>query len=150
MPHIANDQDLRNILKNLSMERQRAIGARFAGSVGGAARDPRLQRVLEIAVQPESSEREDAYQTAKSITVQTYTACGRDTDWAAQAEHFVAAACVAALTPDGLATGSTNLAWKAAIQARMANNCLMMENDDAAQDNEAQRQYRITEKFSAG
>jgi len=150
MPHIANDQDLRNALSNLSMERQRAIGARFADSVGGAARDPKLKKVLEIAVQPESPEREDAYQTAKSITVQTYTACGRDTDWAAQAEHFVAAACVAALTPDSSVTGSANLAWKAAIQARMANNCLMMENDDAAQDNEAQRQYKITEKFSVG
>ena len=150
MTHIANDQDLRNTLNALSTERQRAIGARFAASVGGAARDPRLKKVLEIVALLESPEREDAYQTAKSITVQTYTACGRDTDWAAQAEHFVAAACVAALTPDSSLTGSTNLAWKAAIQARLANNCLMMENDDAAQDNEAQRQYKITEKFSAG
>jgi predicted transcriptional regulator len=53
------------------------------------------------------------------------------------------------LTPDNLIAGNTNLAWKAAMQARMANNCLMMENDEAAQDNEAQRQYEITEKFSA-
>jgi len=150
MPHIANDQDLRNALGALSMEQQRAVGARYAESVGDAARDPRLKRVLKIASQPDSPEREDAYQTARSITVQTYTACGRDTDWAAQAEHFVAAACVAALTPDNLVTGNNNLAWKAAIQARMANNCLMMENDEAAQDNEAQRQYEITEKFSVG
>ena len=148
MPHIANDQDLRNALSQLSLEQQRAIGARYANSEGGAARNPRLKRILEIASQPDSPEREDAYQTAKSITVQTYTACGRDTDWTAQAEHFVAAACVAALTPENLMTGNTNLAWKAAMQARMAHNCLMMENDEAAQDNEAQRQYEITEKFS--
>ena len=150
MSSIANDQQLRTALNNLSTQQQRALGARFASSVGGLSEDTRLMKTLETAMNPDSSEREleDNYKIAKSIATKTYTACGRDADWLAQAEHFFAAACTAALTPDSLATPEINLAWKAAIQARMAKNCLMIENDAGEIDNEAQKQYRLAEEFA--
>ena len=44
----------------------------------------------------------------------------------------------------------TGPAWKAAIQARMAQNCLMMEDDNSEAENEALRQYRITASFVDG
>lgn len=151
MPSIANDQQLRTALDNLTTQQQRSLGARFAGSIGSISEDTRLMKALETAMNPDSSEREleDAHRIAKSIATKTYTACGRDADWLAQAEHFFAASCTAALTPDSLVTPEMNLAWKAAIQARMAKNCLMIENDAGEVDNEAQKQYQIAEQFSA-
>lgn len=149
---ISNDKELRAALDALSLDQQRAIAARFASSVAGLTDNPRLGKVLEIAMEPDSSDhdREDAYKVAKSIAVKTYTACGRDADWSAQAEHFVAAACTAALTPDALIMEKMNPAWKAAIQSRMAKNCMMIEGDEGQLENEAQKQYELTEEFLAG
>jgi len=40
-----------------------------------------------------------------------------------------------------------NRAWKAAVQARMAVNCELMESDDAPDVSEAERQYAIANAF---
>lgn len=150
--NINNDLELRNALNGLTREQQRLLGARYTEGVAGAVDNPRLMSALKVALLPESSDQEqkDAYKVAKSIATKTYTACGRDADWGLQAEHFAAAACAAALTPDALATENFNAAWKAAIQARMANNCLMIESDAIEAESEAERQYRVTETFLAG
>jgi len=92
----------------------------------------------------------DAFKSARSIAGDTSTACGQDTGWTAQAEHFVAAACLAALTPEDQIGKGTNPAWKAAMQARMAKSCEMIETADGAVDNEAQRQYAIASAFCEG
>ena len=150
MPSIVNDQQLRSALDNLTTQQQRNLGAQFASSVSDVSEDSRLRGTLEKAMNPGSSTQdlEDAHRIAKTIATNTYTACGRDADWLAQAEHFFAAACAAALTPDSLVTSDINLAWKAAIQARMAKNCLMIENDAGEVDNEAQKQYQIATAFT--
>ena len=72
--------------------------------------------------------------------------CGKDTDWLAQADHFVAASAAAALTPADQLAAKTNPAWKAAMQARMAKNCEMMETDEGEAQSEAERQYHIADK----
>jgi len=53
----------------------------------------------------------------------------------------------AALTPDNLLPEKTNRAWKAAMQARMANNCELVESDDDTHGDEVQRQYAIADEF---
>lgn len=148
---ISNDQELRSALDALSLTQQRTLGARFAQNVSTVTKNPRLLKALEVATTVDSAnqEREDAYKAAKSIAVQTYTSCGRDADWDAQAEHFVASACAATLIPDALLTEKSNPAWKAAIQSRMAKNCLMIESGDGAVDNEAEQQYKIAEEFTS-
>ncbi|HYN76479.1 MAG TPA: hypothetical protein VES73_01635, partial [Lamprocystis sp. (in: g-proteobacteria)] len=91
---------------------------------------------------------EDAYRAAKSYATKTYTDCGKDTDWLAQADHFVAAAAAAALTPEAQTADRQSRAWRAAVQARMALNCEMMETPDGAGDaTEAQRQYAVANAF---
>jgi hypothetical protein len=149
MATIDNDSDLRALLAKLSPENQRIIGARFAQSVGHLSRDERVSRAIETALRPEATapELEDAYRAAKAWATKTYTDCGKDTDWLAQADHFVAAAVAATLTPDSLLPEKTNRAWKAAMQARMANNCELVEGDEGARTDEVQRQYRIAEDF---
>jgi hypothetical protein len=149
MTEIENDYDLREALDCLSADRQRQLGGFFAESVLHLCRDPRVQKAVAIAVSPASTplELEDAYTAAKSYARRTYTACGTDAHWLEQADHFVAAAVAAALLPEDQRPEVYNPAWKAAIQARMAKNCEMMEREEGEVDNEARRQYRITAAF---
>jgi hypothetical protein len=149
MPTISNDQDLRSLLNKLSEEQQRIIGARFAQSLARLSRDERVNRAIATALRSDATEDEleDAYRDAKAWATKTYTDCGKDTDWLAQADHFVAAAVAAALTPENLLAGNANRAWKAAMQARMANNCELVESDDHSLGDEVQRQYAIADEF---
>ena len=149
MPGITNDQQLRTALDTLSIEGRRAIGLLFASNIRMSRIEPGLQKAIDLALESENGdhEREMAYKTAKSVATNTYTACGKDADWEVQAVHFVAAACSAALIPEDMLTPGANPAWKAAIQSRMANNCLMMEHESSELQSEAQRQYEICEEF---
>ncbi len=87
-------------------------------------------------------ERKDAFHSAKAYAVCTYTECGRDTDWARQAAHFigVAAAC---LLSDDRPGADGNLAWKVAMQVRNARNCALITH-------EAERQHCIANDFVTG
>jgi len=145
MAEISNDRDLRDALNALSPIRQRILGAKFAENVVHLCKDDRVTRSLATAQNPDASDTElqDAYKAAKSYATQTYTACGTDTDWLAQADHFVAASAAAALTPADQLSAKTNPAWKAAVQARMSKNCEIMEEDEGEMETEAERQYRI-------
>ncbi|MEW8087452.1 MAG: hypothetical protein AB2823_17970, partial [Candidatus Thiodiazotropha endolucinida] len=88
------------------------------------------------------------HKTVKAFATQTYTACGSDADWAAQAEHFVAAAAAASLSSDD--QSGARGAWKAAMQARMAKNCEMILNDDGGIANESEKQYQMTGRYLEG
>jgi hypothetical protein len=149
MATISNDQDLRTLLDRLPDDQQRIIGARFAQSVVHLSQDERVNRAIETALRADATpgELEDAYRGAKAWATKTYTDCGKDTDWLAQADHFVAAATAAALAPEKLLTDKTNRALKAAMQARMANNCELVEGADGAHTDEVQRQYAIADEF---
>jgi len=145
MADVASDHDLREALENCSPEQQRMLGARFARGVVYLCQDERVARAVQTGLNPEASDTElaDAYRAAKGYATKTYTDCGKDTNWLAQADHFVAAAAAAALTPPAQLAKMTNPAWKAALQARMAKNCEMMEDDEGETESEAERQYRI-------
>jgi len=150
MPNITNDSELRQFIDSLSFEQQRALGVKFAQSVIDLTQDPRLKKALDTALTPAvtAPEVEEAYKTAKAISTATFTACGRDADWMAQAEHFTAAALQAALAPADQLPGKGTAAWKAAMQARMARNCAMIETGQGSADSESQRQYRIAQAAS--
>jgi len=150
--HIANDQKLREALNTLSAIQQRKLGGLFVASVGHLSADPRVSRAVAVAAQAEISpqELEEAYKSVKAFATQTYTACGRDADWAAQAEHFVAAAAAASLAPEEQQGATGNNAWRAAMQARMAKNCEMILKDEGGLANEAENQYRIADGFLSG
>lgn len=149
MANIQNDHALREALNGLSGEQQRVLGARFAQSVLRLAKDERVRRAVEAGLRADSSpgEIEDAFRAAKAYATKTYTDCGKDTDWLAQADHFVAAAAAAALTPDALVAEKHNRAWKAAVQARMAVNCELIELDEVPDQSEADHQYAIANAY---
>jgi hypothetical protein len=150
MATISNDKDLRDLLERLPTDQQRTIGLRFAQSLSHLSRDERVKRAIDTGLRGDASEPEleDAYRAAKAWATKTYTDCGKDTDWLAQADHFVAAAVATALTPDHLLPEQkTNRAWKAAMHARMANNCELVEGDGSAHLDEVSRQYAIADEF---
>jgi hypothetical protein len=152
MATISNDKALRDLLEQLSVEQQRLLGLRFAQSLIHLCRDERVKRAIEIGLRPDASESEleDAYRGAKAWSTKTYTDCGKDTDWLAQGDHFVAAAVAAALTPESmLPDNKTNRAWKAAMHARMANNCELVEGEGSAHLDEVKRQYEIAGEFAS-
>ena len=94
MARISNDHDLRDALNKLTAIQQRVVGADFAKSVIHLCMDERVRRAMKSAQNPDAgdAELEDALRAAKGYAAKTYTACGKDTDWLAQADHFVAAA----------------------------------------------------------
>jgi hypothetical protein len=149
MANIQNDHVLREALDGLSGEQQRILGSRFAQSVLRLSKDERVRRAIDTGLREDGSpgEIEDAFRAAKAYATKTYTDCGKDTDWLAQADHFVAAAAAAALTPDALVAEKQNRAWKAAVQARMAVNCELIESDEVPGQSEAERQYGIANAY---
>jgi hypothetical protein len=151
MATISNDKDLRDLLEGLPVDQQRRIGLKFAESLVHLSREDRVKRAIETGLREDvtESELEDAYRAAKAWATKTYTDCGKDTDWLAQADHFIAAATAAALTPDNmLPDAKTNRAWKAAMHARMANNCELVEGEGNAHLDEVSRQYEIANAFT--
>ena len=145
MTQIANDHQLRAALNALTPEEQRLMGARFAGNVMHLCRNDRVRRagLLALDLDADPMELDDALKAAKAHVVKTYTDCGKDTNWLEQADHFVAAAVVAALTPADQLAAKSNSAWKAAVQARMAKNCEIVEDDEGEEETESDRQYKI-------
>ncbi len=149
---ITNDQQLREALNSLTPQQQRVLGGLYVSNVSYLSDDPRISRAVEAAAKSDISlqELEDTYKSVKSFATQSYTACGQDADWGAQAEHFVAAAATACLAQEDQSGSKANSAWKAAMQARMAKNCEMIQKDEGELANEAEKQYRIAEKYLNG
>lgn len=146
---ISNDKDFRSVLDGLSESERRIVAGRFVKNVMHLSRDPLAEKALEITQKSERSaqELEQAYRSARSYAATSFTECGSDTDWMSQADHFVATALAASLLPTGTIAKGKNLAWQAALEARMAKNCELLERDDAEEHNESQRQYEILEEF---
>ena len=149
MIQISNDWELRQALDSVSVTDQRTAGGLMVRNVLKLTKDVRIMRAVEVAANPnrDDAELETAYRDARAFSVNSYTACGRDADWMAQAEHFVAAAATACLLPEDQLVGANNPAWRAAMQARMAKNCEMIESGEGAVDSEAARQYAIVGRF---
>jgi len=146
---INNDQELKKALAGLSIAEQRELGAQFVASVSSLNPDPLIERALKTASDKKYSDSDlnEIYLRIKSLSIKTYTSCGDDADWSAQAAHFIASAAKVCLTPEKQLDNNNNLAWKCAMQARMAKNCAMIESDEELVDNEAQKQYIISNNY---
>ncbi len=143
---ISNDKDFKSALADLSTAQQRQVAARFVQQVYPLSNDARIKTVLETAGRAGIADTELslAFQSANSARVESFTRCGKETDWGAQAGHFVAKAAVACVKP---AEAGNNLAWDAAMQARMARTCQTVADGSGTDNREAEEQYRILEAF---
>jgi hypothetical protein len=143
---IHDDVAFKSTLATLSVARQRQIAARFVQQVQPLSGDARIQSALDTAGRAgvTAAELEMAAQAANSARVESFTRCGRETDWRAQAGHFVARAAVACVKPE---EKGDNLAWDAAMQARLARTCETVAEGTGTDNREAEAQYRILDAF---
>ena len=152
MTAFASDKELKATLSSLSAVRQRQLGAMFVANVLDLGDAARLKPALGVAQDSNASTDalRDAFRTAKSIAVDSYTVCGSDTDWLRQAGHFVASAAAACLVTEESEERCRNIAWTAAMNARMARNCQLISKDQENNDAEAKAQYEILAKAVDG
>ncbi len=143
---LSNDKDFKAALAGLSTAQQRQVAARFVQRVFVLSNDVRIKAALDVAGRADISDAELTvmYQAANTARVESFTQCGKETDWSAQAGHFVAKAAVACVKP---AEAGANLAWDAAMQARMARTCQTVADGAGTENREAEEQYRILEAF---
>lgn len=143
---ISNDSEFKAALNKLSVIQQRMVAARFTENVLNLCEDPRVVAAVNAAKRPDVSEAEltVVYQAAKTASVETYTQCGKEADWRNQAGHFVAEAALTCVMP---AERAGNLAWNAAMNARMARMCETIANGQGTENREAEQQFRILTEF---
>ncbi|KAB2318937.1 hypothetical protein F8A86_11300 [Betaproteobacteria bacterium SCN1] len=143
---ISNDAEFKRTLASLAVPRQRQVAARFVQAVFPLSGDARIKTALDAAVRPDVSDGELAMaaQAANTARVESFTRCGRETDWRAQAGHFVAKAAAACVKSE---TQGENLAWEAAMQARLARTCETVAEGTGTDNREAEAQYRSLEAF---
>jgi hypothetical protein len=143
---IGNDKDFKSALAGLSIAQQRQLAARFVEAVFTLSNDARIKAALEAAgrVGITDAELALAAQAANSARVESFTQCGKETDWTAQAGHFVAKAAVACVKP---AADGSSLAWEAAMQARLARTFQTVADGAGTDNREAEAQYRILDAF---
>jgi len=144
---IQTDSEFRSALDKLPTPKQRELAARFTDSVVALCNDPRIQAALSAARRPDITELElgAIYQAANAASVASFTRCGKETDWMNQAGHFVAGS--------GEELRETrerghNLAWDAAMYARMARTCETIANGQGTQNRESELQYKLADEYA--
>jgi hypothetical protein len=140
---VNNDSEFKTALDKLPRAGQRQVGARFTESVLALCQDARVKHAIATAVRADVTEEEleTALSAAKKASVDSFTQCGKECDWASQAGHFVAEAALACLKP-----GATP-AWDAAMHARMARTSEGIAKGQGTNNAEAVTQYRILSEF---
>lgn len=145
---VTNDTELRQALKQLSTAQKREIGVLFIDEVKHLITDKRIQDAIGIAHDKDASENdlEAAFLAVKKAMIDSYTRCGADSNWDDQAEHFVAKAVMALLTPKTSANTVEPL-WQVVQSCRMARICGLIAADDDSPNPEAEKQYQILNEF---
>lgn len=143
---ITNDKEFKAALVRLPISHQRNLAAAFVRRVMDLSNDVRVRAALDVASRTDISDAELSVVSAaaNSARVESFTQCGKETDWAAQSGHFVAKAAVACVRS---ASEGENLAWEAAMQTRMARTCQTVADGEGTETTEAAEQYRILEAF---
>jgi len=145
---IQTDSEFRSALDKLPAPKQRELAARFADSVLALCNDPRIKAALNAALRPDITDIElDAiFHYTKAACVESYTQCGKETDWLNQSGHFVAEAAKCCVKP---VESGHNLAWDAAMYARMARTFETIAKGQGTQNREADLQYRLVDEYAA-
>jgi hypothetical protein len=143
---ISNDIDFKASLSGLDAYQQRRVAVYFVENVLSLCNDARISAAIGTAkrVGVSDAELEPAYHAANTARVESFTQCGKETDWKDQAGHFVAKAALACVKP---AEPGINLAWEAAMSARMARTCEVIALGQGTENMEAEAQYRILYEY---
>ncbi len=145
---MTQDSEFRQALSALSRLQQRQIGAQFIERVLQQYPEATLSKLLAVAQQADVSELElaAAAKTAKALALDKHTRCGAEGDWQAQASYFLARA-----TSELLATSKPSQlpAWEAALNARLARTCALIDDTHHTLHGESDAQYQLLTDYLA-
>jgi hypothetical protein len=133
MFQINSQQSFQQALADLPVKKQRQAGAKFIGNVLDLTSEPRFRDVLALLEKPDLTAEEllDGYHSIHALYVQTHPRSDlSQLDYAQQAEHFVAEACLVCLSPVYEETRVHHLAQKAAMYCCMARTCAGIKHDE--------------------
>jgi hypothetical protein len=159
MTQANSQQAFQQALADLPVRKQRQVGAKFIGNVLDLTQEPRFRDVLAVLAKPAltAGELMDAYHSIHALYVQTHPRSDlSQLDYARQAEHFIAEACLVCLSPVYEETKVHHMAQKAAMYCCMARTCAGIKHDEEAPQlvqsqemlaKEIQDQHRLLSDF---
>ena len=159
MTKINSRQAFQQALADLPVNKQRQVGAKFIGNVLNLTSEPRFRHVLTLLEKPDLTAEEllSGYHSIHAHYVETHPRSDlSQLDYAQQAEHFIAEACLVCLSPVYEETKIHHLAQKAAMYCCMARTCASIKHDEEfpnlAQSQEMlakeiRDQYRLLSEF---
>jgi len=157
--NINSHQTFQQMLADLPVQQQRQVGASFVGNVLDLTQDPRFRNCVTLLARsnPSAQELVDGYHSIHAVTVATHPRSDlSELNYARQAEHFIAEACLICLSPVYEEARTQRLAEKAAMYCRMARTCAAIKHDEerpslSVAENllaqEIQDQYKILSGF---
>jgi hypothetical protein len=143
---INNDKDFKVALAGLLLAHQRKMAVSFTRRVMDLCYDARIKGVLLAAERADITEPELllAEHAAHQVRVRSFGECSHDTSWSLQAGHFVATAAKFCVS---VPAAGENIAWNAAMQARLARTCQEAADGDGIINAESTAQYELLESF---
>ena len=148
MSRFTHDAEFRRALDELDAGRQREVGALLVEGLLPLTGDERVARALKVARDRDAGAdaRHAALKSARAAALDSHARCGADSDWAEQADYFVARAAVACLGEQVLSHGKGS-AWQAAVSCRMAKACVAAGEDESRSGAEIERQYQVLSDY---
>lgn len=159
MAQITTYNAFKQALDSLPLSDQRRIGAKFIEEVLDLVKAPEIKNIIHIAGKEDTSAEmlSAAYRVAHTFYIQTHPRSDLgELNFALQAAHFVAEACMSCLSPLYPESPQHHLAQKVAMYCRMAKTCSTMKHEEdtpnlaevgAALDHVVKRQYEILDGF---
>jgi hypothetical protein len=159
MTQIESQRAFQQALAELLVKQQRQVGAKFIGNVVDLTSDPRFRDVLTLLTKSDLTAEQllDGYHSIHALYVQTHPRSDlSQLDYARQAEHFVAEACLVCLSPVYEETKVHHLAQKVAMYCCMARTCAGIKHEEEVPQlaqsqkmlaQEIQDQYRLLSEF---
>jgi hypothetical protein len=159
MNKISDNETFKKTLSSLPLSQQRQVGARFVANVLDLTDGRCTKQAQHIAEQRDISpeELENAYHAVHAVYVATHPRSDiSELDYAKQAAHLVAEACMTCVSPTYGEQRTHHLAVNAANYCRMARLCSSLHNDtenprfsdaEEAMNGEIEAQFSILNRF---
>ncbi|RKZ65807.1 MAG: hypothetical protein DRQ44_07575 [Gammaproteobacteria bacterium] len=159
MSKVTTNEGFMDALASLSLQQQRLVGASFIKNVLDLTKDEHIIHAQAIAATSDAKAEDllDAYHSVHTSYVKTNPRSGLNAlDWAKQAEHFVAEACMTCLAPAYPEASPHQLAQRVSMYCLMARTCSSINHDgnyptfetsEKVMKMEVDGQYRIVNEF---
>jgi len=131
MPKISTNEDFKKALSSLSLAQQRQVSARFVANVLDLTNDPEVKSGQEIAEKAGATAEElsNAYHSVHAVYLATHPRSWfTELDYAKQAAHFVAEACMVCLSPT-YHDLHHHVADRVAMYCQMARTCSAIQHE---------------------